>query len=316
MYPYIIRRILEAIPLVLLVLTINFIILHIAPGDPVFLFIQGGAGATAEYVAQVRKMLGLDRPLREQYMRFLLNVFRGDLGFSHFYQQPVITIIAERIPLTFLLVFLSTSFASITGIILGVLAAQNPHSVMDRINIIVAVLGYSIPVFWLGQLLIIAFSVYLDVLPTGGIPIGGGTVLDWLSHLILPVLCLGVIQLALITRITRANMLEVLGMDYIINARAKGLRESRVTFKHALRNAILPVLTVISVNFSFQLTGAMITETVFSWPGLGRIMFESLFRRDYPVLMGLLIMVSIGVVVINLITDLLYAYLDPRIVYK
>jgi peptide/nickel transport system permease protein len=300
----------------MLVLSINFVILHVAPGDPVFLFIQGGAGATAEYVEQVRKMLGLDKPLGEQYVMFLLNVLRGDLGFSHFYQQPVTKIIAERIPLTFLLVFLSTSLAAAAGIILGVFAAKHPYSFVDRINIIVAVFGYSIPVFWLGQLFIIIFSVYFQLLPTGGIPIGGGSVLDWLSHLALPVFSLGVIQLALVARITRANMLEVLGMDYITSARAKGVKEGSITFKHALRNAILPVLTVISMNFSFQLTGAMITETVFSWPGLGRMMFESLFRRDYPVLMGLLIIVSVGVVVINLITDLLYAYLDPRITYK
>jgi len=302
MYAYITRRVLEAIPLVLLVLVMNFIILHIAPGDPVFLFIQGGGGTTVEYVEQVRQMLGLDKPLGEQLLVFIANVFRGELGFSHYYQRPVIDIIAERIPITFLLVILSTFFAA-----------------TDRINTIVAVFGYAIPIFWFGQLLIIVFSIYLNILPTGGIPhraLGGGSFLDWVRCLVLPVLSLGVIQLALAARITRANMLEVLGMDYIDSARAKGLTENTVIFKHALRNAVLPVVTVISVNFAFQLTGAMIIETVFSWPGLGRMMFESVFRRDYPVLMGLLIVMSVGVVVINLITDLIYAYLDPRVVYE
>jgi peptide/nickel transport system permease protein len=319
MLAYIIRRILGAIPLILLVLVINFIILHLAPGDPVFLFIQGGAGVTAEYVEQVRKMLGLDKPLGEQLLIFIINVFRGDLGFSHFYQRPVINVIAERMPITFLLVILSTLFAATAGIILGVFAGRHPYSLIDRINTVVAVFGYSIPIFWFGQLLIITFSIYLNILPTGGIPtraMGEGSLLDWLSHLVLPVFTLGVIQLALAARITRASMLEILGMDYITSARAKGLKESIVTFKHALRNAVLPVLTVISVNFAFLFAGAMITETVFSWPGLGRMMFESLYRRDYPILMGLLIVTSTGVIVINLITDLMYAYLDPRVVYE
>lgn len=319
MHAYITRRILEAIPLILLVLVMNFIILHMAPGDPVFLFIQGGGGTTVEYVEQVRQMLGLDKPLGEQLLSFIVNVFRGELGFSHYYQRPVIDIIAERMPITFLLVILSTLFAATAGIILGVFAGKNPYSLVDRVSTVVAVFGYAIPIFWFGQLLILAFSIYLNILPTGGIPtraLGGGSFLDWVRHLVLPVLSLGVIQLALAARITRANMLEVLGMDYIDSARAKGLGENVVIFKHALRNAVLPVVTVISVNFAFQLTGAMIIETVFSWPGLGRMMFESVFRRDYPVLMGLLIVMSVGVVVINLITDLIYAVLDPRVVYE
>ncbi len=319
MIAYIIRRILGAVPLILLVLVINFIILQLAPGDPVFLFIQGGAGTTAEYVQQVRERLGLDRPMGEQLLVFILNIFRGELGFSHFYQRPVAALIMERLPITFLLVILSTIFASVAGILLGIFAGTRPYSAVDRINTVVAVLGYSIPTFWLGQLLIIAFSVRLNILPTGGIPMhftGGGGFLDWLRHLVLPVLSLGFIQLALAARVMRASTLEVLGMDYIVSARAKGLKESVILFKHALRNAVLPVLTVISVNFAFQFTGAMIIETVYSWPGLGRLMFESVFRRDYPILMGLLIVTSVGVIVINLITDLLYAYIDPRIVYE
>jgi peptide/nickel transport system permease protein len=229
MHAYIARRILEAIPLILLVLVMNFIILHIAPGDPVFLFIQGGGGATEEYVQQVRQMLGLDKPLGEQLFIFMANVFRGELGFSHYYQRPVVDVIAERIPITFLLVILSTLFAATAGIILGVFAGKNPYSLVDRVNTIVAVFGYAIPIFWFGQLLILAFSIYLNILPTGGIPTratGGGSFLDWVRHLVLPVLSLGVIQLALAARITRANMLEILGMDYIDSARAKGLKEN------------------------------------------------------------------------------------------
>jgi len=177
MYAYITRRILEAIPLILLVLVMNFVLIHVAPGDPVFLFIQGGGGTTVEYVEQVRQMLGLDKPLGEQLLLFVANVFRGELGFSHYYQRPVIHVIAERIPITFLLVILSTLFAATAGIILGVFAGKHPYSLIDRINTIVAVFGYAIPIFWFGQLLIIVFSIYLNILPTGGIPhraLGGG----------------------------------------------------------------------------------------------------------------------------------------------
>ena len=319
MLAYIIRRILGAVPLILLVVSINFVIIHLAPGDPVFLFIQGGAGTTVEYVEQVRKTLGLDKPLGEQFLIFIKDICRGKLGYSHFYQRPVKDVIVERLPITLLLVILSTIFASVAGIILGVFAGTRPYSPVDHINTFVAVSGYSIPTFWLGQLLIIVFSIHLNLLPTGGIPTrftGGVGFMSWLRHLVLPVLSLGFIQLALTARVMRASILEVLGMDYIVSARAKGLKESVVIFKHAFRNAVLPVVTVISVNFAFQFTGAMIIETVYSWPGLGRMMFEAIFRRDYPVLMGLLIVSSVTVIVVNLVTDILYAYIDPRIVYE
>ena len=319
MWAYIVRRLLQAIPLILLVLVINFVILHVAPGDPVSFFVQGGTGATLEFVESIRKQFGLDKPLGVQLAIFLKNMFRGDLGYSLYYQDSVIRVIWERMPVTFLLVGLSMLFAAVGGIGLGVLAGKRPYSTIDRINTVVAVLGYSIPVFWFGQMLIILFAINLKILPTGGIPIaalGRGGFVDWCRSLVLPVIALGVVQLALIARITRANMLEILGADYVTSARAKGVRESVITVKHALRNAILPVVTVISVNFGFVLTGAMLTETVFTWPGLGRMMLDSLMRRDYPVLMGLLIVMSVGVVILNLLTDLLYAYLDPRIIYN
>jgi peptide/nickel transport system permease protein len=319
MLAYIIRRLLQAIPLILSILVINFVILHVAPGDPVSFFVQGGTGATLEYVEAIRKQFGLDKPLGVQLAIFLKNMFQGDLGYSLYYQDSVIRVIGERMPVTFLLVGLSMLFAAVGGIGLGVLAGKRPYSTIDRINTLVAVVGYSIPVFWFGQMLIILFAINLKILPTGGIPIaalGRGGFVDWCRSLVLPVIGLGVVQLALIARITRANMLEILGADYVTSARAKGLRESVITIKHALRNAILPVITVISVNFGFVLTGAMLTETVFTWPGLGRMMLDSLMRRDYPVLMGLLIVMSVGVVVLNLLTDLMYAYLDPRIVYN
>jgi len=318
MIAYIARRILGAVPLIVLVLVMNFVILHIAPGDPVFLFMQGGISATEEYEAQIRARLGLDKSLGEQLGIYISNVFRGDLGFSHYYQRPVSALIVERMPITLSLVVLSFLFAATIGIPLGTFAARRPYSIVDQVNTTVAVFGYSIPSFWFGQLLIIVLAIRLRILPTGGIPLRtlGDPLLSWIPHLIMPVLALGVRQLAIVARMTRATMLEVLGMDYIVQARAKGLSESFVVFKHALRNGILPVITVMSVNFAFQFTGAMIIETVFSWPGLGRLMFESVYRRDYPVLMGLLVLTSAGVLVINLVTDLTYAYLDPRIVYE
>lgn len=312
---YLVRRIAGAVPVVLLVLMLNFLILHLAPGDPVFIFIQGGGEVTEEYVQQIRERLGLDKPLGEQFFIFIGNVFRGNLGFSHFYQQPVLRVIVERMGRTFLLVGLAISFAALVGISLGVLAASYPYSPLDYANTVVAVFGYSIPTFWFGQLLILIFGVFLRVLPVGGVPIIDRTLGAWASHLILPVTCLSVYQLALIARLTRANMREVLNMDYIVMARAKGLRERTVILKHALRNASLPVVTAIGLNFASLITGAVVTETVFGWPGLGRLMFESLYRRDYPVLLGLLIVMSLGVVVINLAVDILYAMLDPRIHY-
>lgn len=315
---YVTRRILEAIPLFLLILVINFVILHTAPGDPVSFLVPEGFGTSPEFVAEMRHKFGLDKPLGVQLIIYMCHIFRGNVGYSLYYQAPVITIIGERVPVTFLLVGLSLLFSSFVGIVLGVLAGSRPNSFLDRANTALAVFGYSIPAFWLGQIMILIFGIYFGILPTGGIPIaalGQGGFLDWLRRLILPTITLGVVQLALIARIMRANMLEVLGSDYITVARAKGLREWIVIFKHALRNAILPVVTVIGTNVGFVLTGAMIIETVFSWPGLGRMMMDSLMRRDYPVLLGLLILMSSGVIFINLIVDLLYAYLNPQIVY-
>lgn len=316
---YIVRRLLEAIPVVLLVLVINFVILHLAPGDPVSFYIQGGVGATEEYVAGIRKAFGLDRPVGVQLWLFLKNAMKGDLGYSFYYRESVTRIIGQRIPLTLLLAGLSLLLGSIGGIALGVASGMRPYSLVDVLNTMIAVFGHAIPVFWFGQILILVFAVRLKLLPTGGVPIaalGSAGIGSWVKALVLPVTALGSIQLALIARITRANMLEVLGADYITTARSKGLREYAVTFKHGLKNAILPVVTVIGVNFGYSLAGALLIETVFTWPGLGRIMLESLLRRDYPVLMGLLIVMSVGVVLLNLLTDILYAYLDPRIVYK
>jgi len=281
----------------------------------VFIFIQGGGEVTEEYVQQIRERLGLDKPLVEQFFIFMGRVFKADLGFSHFYQQPVTRIIFRRMGRTFLLVGLAISFAAIVGVALGVLAASYPYSPIDYANTVIAVFGYSIPTFWFGQLLILIFAVLLGALPTGGVPMIRRGVLDWAAHLVLPVTCLSVYQLALIARLTRANMREVLSMDFIMVARAKGLQEKTVILKHALRNASLPVVTAIGLSLSSLVTGAVVTETVFGWPGLGRLMVESLHRRDYPVLLGLLLLMSIGVVITNLLVDMLYALLDPRIRY-
>jgi len=319
MLAYVSRRLLEAVPLIALILVVNFVILHMAPGDPVSFYVQGGVGTSQEYVESIRKAFGLDKPIIVQLGLFLRNVLRGELGYSFYYRQSVAKLIGQRIPVTLLLVAASLLCGSLVGIVLGVIAGMRPYSVIDLFNTMIAVFGHAIPVFWFGQMLILVFAVYLKVLPTGGVPIaalGGGGIGDWFRSLILPVTALGGIQLALIARITRANMLEILGSDYITTARSKGLSESAVTFKHALKNAILPVVTVIGMNFGYSIGGALLTETVFTWPGLGRIMLESLLRRDYPVLMGLLIVISVSVVILNLLTDVLYAYLDPRIVYR
>jgi len=315
---YVLRRIIQAIPLLFLVIVVMFCMIHLAPGDPVSLFIQGAPGATPEFVQQMRESLGLDKPIGVQLVRYLGRVVQLDLGYSFFYQQRVDRMIAERLPLTLLLVAIATVVASVAGVALGSLAAAHPYSAIDVLNTVIAVVGYSIPVFWLSQLLIIVFSMSLHVFPTGGVPfraLGGVGLLDWTRYLTLPVISLAVLQLALVTRVARAAMLETLGTEYVKAARARGLAERTILWKHALRNAFLPVLTVITLNFSFQIGGALLVETIYSLPGMGRMMLDSLLRRDYPVLVGMLIVLSAIVMLVNLITDILYALLDPRIVY-
>jgi len=317
---YVLRRCIQTIPLVLGVIAINFTLIHLAPGDPATIF-AGPYEVSEEYLAMVRREFGLDKPLYEQLIAYVLSVLRGNLGYSFSYRSPVFSLIVERIPATLLLTVTATVISSLVGVILGTTSSKKPYSLTDNVTTVFALVGYSMPIFWLGQMLVLAFSLGLGVLPAAGMYslrvelTGIDSVLDVMKHLILPASALSMLELALVTRLTRASMLEILGQDFITTARSKGLDENAIVYRHGLRNALLPVVTVIGMRFGFVFGGALLTETVFAWPGLGRLMYESIFARDYPVLMGMFIIVSTMVIVASLVTDIVYGLLDPRIRY-
>jgi len=318
---YVAGRLLQ-IPAVLFgLVTVIWLVVRLAPGDPV-LALVGDFPAPEEYVRKVRAEFGLDRSLPEQFVRYVAAVATGDLGFSFVFRRPVLGLVLERATATALLTVTALGLASIAGGALGLVAARRPFSVLDALISGGSVVGFSVPVFWLGQLLILLFAVTLGWLPAQGMvslrvsPEGWDRVLDVARHLVLPAAALSLRFLAMTARLARASTHEVLGRDYVRTAQAKGASEPRVLFRHALPNAILPVLTLVGYNFGFVLAGSALIETVFGWPGMGRLLYDSVFARDFPVLLGIMIVVSLTVVLANLATDLLYAYFDPRIRFR
>jgi peptide/nickel transport system permease protein len=317
---YVLRRILQAVPLLFGVVVINFTIIQLAPGDPIYALV-GDFPAPEEYIRQVRHEFGLDRSVPERLLAYLANLARGNLGFSFANRKPVLQIVGERIPATALLTLTGLGFAALAGVTLGILSARRPYSWLDNTTSTASLLSFSVPVFWLAQILIIVFALWLGWLPGQGMvslradPSGLGYYLDVGAHLLLPAFALSARFLAINSRLSRASMLEVLGRDFIRTARAKGVSELRVLTRHALPNALLPIVTIIGYNFGFVLAGSALVETVFAWPGIGRLLYDSIFARDYPVLMGIFLVVAVSVIIANLITDILYAYLDPRIRY-
>lgn len=318
---YVLRRLLQAVPLVFVIILINFVLIHAAPGDPVD-FLVGTMEASPEYLADLRREFGLDEPIWIQLWRYVSRIVVLDMGYSLRFREPVFGLIMSRLPATLLLMGTALVVSSVAGILLGVAAARRPYSAVDHSATLVALAGYSMPVFWLGQLLLIVFSLQLNLFPTQGMyslrapSEGWGRIVDVAHHLVLPALTYSVYHLALVYRLMRVKMQETLAMDYVTTARAKGVAEIRVVYVHALRNAILPVVTVIGLNFGFMLAGSVLTETVFAWPGMGRLLYEAIQGRDYPVLMGLFTCLSVMVIVVNIITDLVYAVIDPRVVYR
>lgn len=318
MTAYLARRVLQAIPLLFVLAVLNFALVRLAPGDPVA-YLVGDAGADPQLAARLRESLGLDRPMNEQFITYITNLVRGDLGVSLFYRRPVSDVLFERIPATVTLMATQIVIAICIGIPAGVLAARRRNTATDNIVSGLAVVGFSVPVFWSAQMLILLFAVQLRILPSGGMTDarteseGIGHIADVARHLVLPALTLSLVHTALIARITRASMTDILSRDFVTTARAKGLAERAVVWRHALRNSMLPIVTVIGLEFGQIFAGQIVTETVFSWPGIGRLMFESIGRRDYPVIMGGFLLAAVGVLVANLITDLTYARLDPRI---
>jgi peptide/nickel transport system permease protein len=315
-----VKRVIQSLILILLLIVINFFLIHLAPGDPVY-YLAGQSG-DEQYYELIRAKFGLDQPLTMQLWVYLSSVLRGDLGYSLSYQQPVSAVIFSRVPATLLLIVSAILMASVGGVILGVEAARRENSFYDRLFNTFALLGHSFPSFSIGHLLLLFFALYLGLFPAQGMIsanqdlTGINYFLDLLAHLALPALTLAIVQLAQIMRLTRAEMLNVLDENFITTARAKGVSERRVLYGHALRNALLPVVTIIGSDLGMLLSGAVLTETVFAYPGLGRLTLEVLAARDYPVLMGLFLLISISVAVINFITDITYPLIDPRIKYS
>lgn len=313
------KTLIQAVPTVVGIVILNFLLLQLAPGDAADVMAGEAGAATEETMAMLRRQFGLDLPLLDQLLAYLGNLAQGSLGFSPRYNMPVADLIAQRLPGTLLLMGLSLSLALLLGIALGTLMALNAGRWPDRIISVGSLIFYSVPGFWIGLMLIVLFSVKLGWLPSGGAEtIGAGlsgweSLLDKARHMILPAASLALFYVAIYARLTRATMLEVASQDFIRTATAKGLKPFDVATRHILRNALLPVTTLAGMHFGGILGGAVVVETVYSWPGLGRLAFEAVMRRDFNVLLGVLLLCSLLVIIVNMVVDLLQAWLDPRI---
>jgi ABC-type dipeptide/oligopeptide/nickel transport system permease component len=303
---YILRRIVMLLPVLFGVTLVSFSLLHLVPGDPAE--VLGGQEASKADIDRIRKEYGLDQPLVVQYARFVGNAVRGDLGISIQSRHPVRELLLQRLSFTLQLALASVLVAAALGLLAGIVSSTRQYSFFDTASMLGALFGISMPIFWLGLLLILVFAAKLQWLPSGGT----GSI----RHLIMPAIALGSASAAVIARMTRASMLEVTRQDYIRTARATGYRERVIIFRHALKNAMIPVLTVFGLEFGSMLGGAVLTETVFSLPGIGRLLVEGIFARDYPVVQGAMILVASTFVLVNLLTDVAYAFFDPRIRYE
>jgi peptide/nickel transport system permease protein len=313
------RRLAASVPTVLLILIGIFLLLQFAPGDTVDAMMAQMGGGDAATARELRKFYGLDLSVTAQLGNYLWRLVRFDLGFSAIYGKPVVTVIAERLPATLLLMVSALSFAFFFGLVLGVVAARGVNKWPDTVISTLGLIFYATPSFWFGLMAIVVFSIYLQWFPPGGLEdittvnTGIWRVLDIARHLVLPTLTLGVIYLAIYLRIMRASMREVLNLDFVRTARAKGLNETRVVVRHVLRNALLPMVTLIGLQAGTMLGGSVVVESVFSLPGLGRLAYESVIQRDLNTLLGIVFVSALVVIAVNFITDVLYARLDPRI---
>lgn len=317
---FILRRLLQAVPVIAAVIVINFLLIHLAPGDPAA--VLAGPDPTPEHIAELRAQFGLDQPLMHQFVRYVGQVLTFDLGTSYQFGEPVARLILDRVPATLLLMGSALTVASLAGILLGAVAARRPNGAMDGLASFVALAGYSMPAFWLGQIMLLIFAMRFALLPVQGMSslrapeTGVGHWIDVAQHLVLPACTYAVYHATLVFRLTRVKMKDTLAQDYILTARAKGAPERRVVMRHALPNALLPVITVIGTNVGFMFAGSVLVETVYGWPGMGQLMFQAIAVRDYPLLLGLFIFISGFVIAANIVTDIVYAIIDPRIVYR
>lgn len=319
---FVIRRTLQIVPVVLAIAALNFLLLHLAPGDAADIIAAQSGGASAEFTAELRRSFGLDLPLYQQFLVYIGRLLTFDLGFSNVQHRPVFDLIAERVPATLLLMVVSIGFALLIGVALGIVSAMRHRSWVDSIVSVIALLVYATPQFWLGLMLIVLFSIMFGTLPSGGMMTIATDMSVWERavdigrHLILPSITLALFYVAVYARLMRASMLEIYTFDFVTTARAKGLSEARVGLVHAASNALLPVITLAGVQVGHLLGGSILIETVFGWPGLGRLVFDALLQRDLNLLLGILFISSIVVVLANLAVDLLYGFLDPRIVHQ
>src|SRR3990170_3859678 len=312
---YLAQRLLATLPTVLGVVTLAFLLIHIAPGDPAELMLGDYTGVTPQVLADMRERLGLDRPLPVQYVSYVTSVLRGDLGRSFRTNRPVLSEIATQTPFTLILAAAGVAVAVLLGVPAGIVSALRRNTTVDYITTTVAMFWLASPSFWFAILLIYFLSYRLGWFPV----FGAGTWGDWRSlalHLILPAAAIGVRSAALISRMTRSSMLEVLHQDYVRTARAKGLADPAVVYRHALRNAAIPVITIIGLDIAYLLGGAVVTETVFARPGLGKLVVDAIYARDYPMVQGAIMVFAVGILATNLLVDLSYAVVDPRIRYS
>jgi len=305
LFNYIFKRVLWLFPIVLGVVTLVFFLIHFIPGDPVDIMLGESAQSTDKQM--LRRELGLDKPIVQQYIDFLKKLSKGNLGKSLHSQQPVLSLIMKKYPATLELMLAAVLTALLISFPLGIICALKQYSLIDQGTLVLSLLGVSMPNFWLGPLLIMFFSLKLGLLPISG---RGG-----ILHLILPAITLGMSMSAILTRMVRSSMMDVLDEGYMTTARAKGLPSWRVILKHALKNALIPVITIVGLQIGALLTGSIITEMIFSWPGLGRLTIQAIYTRDYPLIQGCVLVVAISYVLVNLLTDLAYTVIDPRIRY-
>ncbi|MCF3935692.1 ABC transporter permease [Acuticoccus sp. M5D2P5] len=314
MLAYAVRRLIATIPVLFIVAVLIFMLLHLGPNDPAAVI--AGDFAQPEHIERIRQQLGLDQPLYAQFFDWIWRVLQGDLGASIYNQQPVLNLVLQRAEPTIALTLSTISFAVIVGIPMGVLAAWKAGSIVDRVVMVLAVTGFSLPVFVLGYILVYVFALNLQLLPVQGYVSYKDGLVPFFRSLVLPTLSLGMIYVALIARMTRASVIEVLNQDYIRTARAKGLSTPPILLIHALKNAAIPIVTTIGLGIALLISGVVVTETVFAIPGVGRLTVDAIVRKDYPVIQGVLLIFTVVYVLLNLLVDLSYSLFDPRIRYQ
>lgn len=314
MIKVILNRIAQLIPILLIVVIVTFGITRVIPGNPAAVIL--GPQASVEEIAKLEIELGLDKSIFEQFFMYIKGLLHGDLGMSYAYGQSVTELIAESFPNTILLTITSIVLSLLVGIPAGIISATKQYSKLDYILMIVSLIGVSMPIFWLGLMLVLVFSVNLGWLPSIGMGSLDAGLWDFISHLILPTIALSTIPAATFARVTRSSMLETIKEDYIKSLRAKGLKESKIIWKHGLKNALPPIVTVIGLQISSLLSGAILTETIFSWPGMGKLIVDSISNRDYAVVQGTVLFIAIIYILINLVVDIVYMYINPKVSYN